>query len=401
MIGETPRGLTRRVFALANAAALAGGMDESAYLPLAYSKHAAPRVPGIPNARFLTDAAGRPEWERAARDAWARRIAYLKAAGRGAWTETALALSGGGQDGAFGAGLLVGWTKRGDRPEFDYVTGVSTGALLAPFAYLGPGYDERMRDLFTTVDEDALLRKRWFGAALTEDAVYDTAPLFGKIQAVVDTGMVADIAREHTNGRLLLIGTTNIVAARPTIWNLGAIAASRRPEAAALVHKVLLASAAIPTLFPPVPMDLDLDGQPFRELHVDGGATVGQFLYSPTLHLRELPRPQGASNRIVAYVVRNGRLRPAPKAVRPSALDLAERAVSALTASQGLGDLYREFELAKRDRVDLRYTAIGDDFVREPVGLFDRDYMNALFDYGYRVGLKGGEWTSTAPGFER
>ena len=397
--------LTRRAFAFggvaAGATALSACIDEAPYLPLSVPKRMSPRVPGIPNARFLTDAAGRPEWEREATDAWTRRTAYLKAMRRGAWTETALALSGGGQDGAFGAGLLVGWTKRGDRPEFDYVTGVSTGALLAPFAFLGPAYDERMRDLFTTVDEDALLRKRWFGAALTEDAVYDTAPLFEKIQTVVDPGMVADIAREYANGRLLLIGTTNIVAARPTIWNLGAIAGSRRPEAATLIHRVLLASAAIPTLFPPVPMDLEIDGQPFRELHVDGGATVGQFLYSPTLHLRELPRPQGATNRILAYVVRNGRLRPAPKAIKPSALDLAERAVSALTASQGLGDLYREFELAKRDRVDLRYTAIGDDFDAEPVGLFDRGYMNALFAYGYSTGMAGTEWVSTAPGFER
>jgi hypothetical protein len=268
-------------------------------------------------------------------------------------------------------------------------------------AFLGPAYDARLRELFTSVDEGSLIHKRWLGAALTDDALYDTDPLFEKIKAAVDEEMIAGIAREYRHGRLLLIATTNLVAARPTIWNIGAIANSGSPEAPALIRKILLASAAIPTLFPPVTMELESGSGTIQELHVDGGTTVGQFLYAPTLHLRELPRPQGASNRILAYVIRNGRLHPKPKPVKPDALEIAERAVLTLTAAQGLGDLYREFELARRDRVEIRYTSIGDDFTEEPEGLFERRYMNTLFEYGFKTGLSGSEWSSTPPGFEK
>ncbi|MGM4921328.1 patatin-like phospholipase family protein [Tardiphaga sp. 804_B3_N1_9] len=385
------------------AAALSGCVASAAFMPSLPDSAHVQHFQGIPHARFLTDAAGRPEWEREARAAWARRTAFLRSHGRVGWTETVLALSGGGQNGAFGAGVLAGWTAKGDRPEFDYVTGVSTGALIAPFAFLGPAYDARLHELFTSIDEDSLIHKRWFGAALTDDSLYDTTPLFAKIKAAVDEEMIARIAREYRNGRLLLIATTNLVAARPVFWNIGAIADSGNPQAPTLIRKILLASAAIPTLFPPVTMELESEDGVVRELHVDGGTTVGQFLYSPTLHLREGPRPQGASNRILAYVIRNGRLHPKPKPVKLNALDIAERAVITLTSSQGLGDLYRDFELARRDRVEVKYTSIGDVFSEdEPDGsLFDRKYMNTLFEYGFKAGLSGSEWISTPPGFDK
>jgi hypothetical protein len=381
------------------AAALSGCVASQAFVPSLPQSALVAHFPGIPHARFLTDAVGRSEWEREALAAWGRRVAFFRSQGRTGWTETALALSGGGQDGAFGAGLIAGWTARGDRPEFDYVTGVSTGALIAPFAFLGSAYDARLRDLFTTVDEESLIHKRWFGAALTEDALYDTDPLFEKITTAVDEEVIAGIAREYRRGRLLLIATTNIVTARPAIWNIGAIANSGSSAAPTLIRKILLASAAIPTLFPPVTMELESASGVIRELHVDGGTTVGQFLYSPSLHVRELLRPQGASNRILAYVIRNGRLHPAPKPVKPDALEIAQRAVITLTAAQGLGDLYREFELARRDRVEVRYASIGDDFSWESDALFDRTYMNTLYLYGFKTGLSGSEWSSTPPGF--
>ena len=380
-------------------AACNGGGQEYAHPPFPVTNEDA--VEGVPNARFVFGADGRSNWDRETVAAWSRRVAYLRSIGQGQWSETALALSGGGEDGAFGAGLLVGWSERGDRPVFDYVTGVSTGALIAPFAFLGPEYDEKLHHLFTTVDEDTLLSKRFFTAALTDDAVYDTEKLFHLIESVVDDKMVADIAREYRRGRLLLVASTNIVAARGVAWNIGAIAASGHPNARSLIHKVLLASAAIPTLFPPVVLRVSSHGQDIDELHVDGGATVGEFLYSPTLHLRELPRPQGQSNRISAYIIRNGRLRPSAQPVKRGALDLAQRAVTTLIASQGLGDIFRGYELAKRDKFDLRYAAIESDFTIEPENLFDRPYMNALFDYGRKAGRAGSEWHTQPPGFER
>lgn len=397
LVGSAPRLLA--LAALVLLSACLGGGEEFTHPSVPITN--ADAVEGIANARFVFDADGRSNWDKEVVAAWARRVAYLHSTGLRDWSETALALSGGGQDGAFGAGLLVGWSERGDRPEFDYVTGVSTGALISPFAFLGREYDEKLRDLFTTVDEDALLSRRWFTAALTDDALYDTAKLFARIQAAVDDKMVADIAREYRRGRLLLVASTNIVAGRGVAWNIGAIAASGHANARDLIHKVLLASASIPTLFPPVVLHVTAGGHEVEELHVDGGTTIGEFLYSPTLHVRELPRPQGHDNRISAYMIRNGRLRPNAHPVKREALDIAQRALTTLIASQGLGDIFRGYELAKRDRFDLKYAAVERDFPLEPENLFDRAYMNALFEYGRRAGRSGAEWHSQPPGFER
>ena len=197
-----------------------------------------------------------------------------------------LAISGGGDDGAFGAGLLVGWSARGDRPSFDVVTGVSTGSLSAPFAFLGPAYDARLKGVYSqTSATDVFTPRPPLISAVASEALFDSAPLRKMITSYVDEAMVRSIAEEYAKGRLLFILTTNLDQGRPVIWNIGAIAASNSPVARDLIIDVLLASASIPAIFPPVMIDVTVNGHRFQEMHVDGGSFAQAFLYPHSFSL--------------------------------------------------------------------------------------------------------------------
>jgi predicted acylesterase/phospholipase RssA len=229
-----------------------------AVVPPAERKHTI--VLGLPNARFFVDdpATMAAEQERAIHNE-----AKALGIGKGGLLPTAnlLSLSGGGDNGAFGAGLLAGWTAHGDRPKFKLVTGVSTGALIAPFAFLGSEYDGALTDVYTNIDPQKVFEKRFLPyAALAEDALSDSAPLYQTISHYVDDAMLARIAAEYQKGRLLLIQTTDLDAGQPSIWNIGAIAASGHPGAANLIRHILLASASIPAAFPPVLFDVEANG---------------------------------------------------------------------------------------------------------------------------------------------
>jgi hypothetical protein len=304
-----------------------------------------------------------------------------------------LALSGGGDDGAFGAGLLVGWTAAGTRPKFKLVTGVSTGSLSAPFAFLGSEYDPALRAIYTDVTQKDIFAKRPIVAAVTEDAMTDSAPLHRMIEKYVDQALLRRIAAEYAKGRLLLILSTNLDAGRPVIWNIGAIAESGRPDALVLVQRVLLASASIPGVFPPVMFDVAVDGKRFQEMHVDGGAMAQLFIYPPGA------RP-GSKRHRVAYVIRNGRFIPAWSQVDRQTLSVAMRAVSTLTAGSGIGDVYMAYALARRDHVDFNLASIGDDFTRPYQQPFEPSYMHALFDYAYQKALHGYPWQKAPPGYQ-
>jgi len=220
-----------------------------------------------------------------------------------------LSLSGGGDNGAFGAGLLVGWTAHGDRPKFKLVTGVSTGALIAPLVFLGPEYDAALTDVYTNIDPSKIYEKRFVLAALTEDALSDTTPLYETISRFIDATMIAKIAAEYEKGRLLLIQTTDLDAGRPVQWNIGAIAASGNPRALDLIRHILLASASIPAAFPPVMFDVEANGKPYQEMHVDGGAVSQAFLIPPSVNLRVARARTGYQRKgVVAYIIRNSRL---------------------------------------------------------------------------------------------
>ena len=310
-----------------------------------------------------------------------------------------LAISGGGDDGAFGAGLLAGWSERGDRPHFGLVTGVSTGALSAPFAYLGSEYDSKLKKVYTDTSADDIFQKRELLAAVTDDAMTDTTPLRDMIASFLDKAMIERIAEEYGKGRLLLIMTTNLDQSRPVIWNIGAIAASGHPRSRELIVNILRASAAIPGVFPPVMLDVTIDGKHYEEMHVDGGAVAQAFLYPPTLNIKEKSAKFGIKRDRIAYVIRNGRLFRPEEDVKRQTLSIATQAIATMTATSGLNDTYRIYLTTKRDGVDFNLAFIDDEFPEPYKGPFDRTYMNKLFAFGYEKGRAGYPWRKTPPGY--
>lgn len=304
-----------------------------------------------------------------------------------------LAVSGGGDDGAFGAGLLVGWSEHGDRPEFQIVTGVSTGALIAPYAYLGPDYDAELKEVYTSITPDKIFEERSLIGIFTQDSMADTTPLWNLISEHVDEQMLADLASAYEGGRLLLIGTTDLDAQVPVIWNIGAIAASGHPGALDLVRKILRASSAVPGVFQPVLIDIELDGKTYQEMHVDGGAIAQMFVYPPSIDLRkEAHRPRAA------YLIRNARQDAKWAEVEPRTLSVAGRAISTMIHASGTNDIIRIYATTQRDGVDYNLAYIGSDFNAPHETDFDQTYMRALFDYGYQLARAGYEWKKVPPG---
>ena len=345
----------------------------------------------IPNARFDDDdgeALKQEIWQSLTRE-WPRL------------SNTMLAMSGGQEDGAFGAGVLVGWSERGDRPQFKIVTGTSTGALAAPFAFLGTEYDGVLKKIYTeTQPSEVIASKRFLLSAVNNDSLMDNAPLARSIDKYLDIRILDRIAGEYEKGRLLLVSTTNLDTGKPVIWNIGAIAASGHPSRLKLVRKVMLAAASIPGLFPPVMIDVLLDQTKLQEMHVDGGASSQVFLYPPSLRLGNI-LSRDETQRPAAYVIRNGRVSPPSGKVERKTLAIAGRAIETMIANQGIGDLYRIYTTTQRDRIDFSLALIGEDFKHPYSGPFDRAYMLKLFEYGLSRGITGTAWQKTPPGYAR
>jgi hypothetical protein len=308
-----------------------------------------------------------------------------------------LALSGGGDDGAFGAGLICGWSDSGKMPNFKLVTGVSTGSMIAPFAFLGGSYINRLRTLYTTLKPDDISEDRGLFGALFGEALADTKPLYQLISRYVDEQMLADIARGYGSGRLLLIGTTSLDEQRPVIWNMGAIAASGHPGALDLTRKVLLASASIPGAFPPVMIEVEAAGRRYQEMNVDGGAVVQTFLYPPDTGLRVDLRSAEHARQRHAYIIRNGRLDPDWASVDRRFLKIVGRAISTMIHYSGYNDILRIYATTKRDGVDYNLAYIESDFPDTKHEEFDPAYLRALFAHGYNKGKQGPGWHKAPP----
>jgi predicted acylesterase/phospholipase RssA len=368
-------------------------------VPLSLASSAVPLE--IPDARFYDDTDVERISALATQSYQRAKAAGLLTDKKGKLVDRAyLAISGGGDDGAYGAGLLAGWTRHGDRPQFAIVTGVSTGALSAPFAFLGPEYDEQLKKIYTETSAGDVFKPRGFMAAVADDAIADSAPLRERIASFVDTHMVQRLAEEYGKGRILLILTTNLDQGRSVIWNIGAIAASGHQQSRALIVDVLLASAAIPGVFPPVMLSVSVDGKQYQEMHVDGGTVSQVFLYPPSFKLKAKMKELGVKNaKPVAYIIRNGRLYRPEENVERQTLKIASQALSTMTASNGVNDLYRVYLTTKRDGVEFRLAYVEQDFQLAYKGPFDKAYMTALYEHGYEAGSNGYEWHSTPPGY--
>jgi hypothetical protein len=397
---KSPRFDRRRLLALGAGGALAGCASpvRVAAVPSGKALHAS--VLGVPNERFFPTLGVGP-FEREVMTVLARGQEFRGAApGTRTQPLNLLAVSGGGENGAFGAGLLTGWTEQGGRPVFDLVTGVSTGALTAPFAFLGSAYDNALRDVYTNVTAADVLRQRWLTAAVWDDALADNTPLLGTIGRHLNDAMLAEIARGYREGRMLLIGTTNLDAQVPVVWNIGAIADSGHPGASELIRRILLASAAIPGAFSPVMIDVTMDGVRHQEMHVDGGAVAQAFLYPQALtrdRRQRIARRQPVVP-ITAYVIRNARLDPEWSSVDRRTMGIAGRAIATMISISGLNDVLRIYNTAQMDHVDFNLTFIGSEFDGVLASPFEQSYMRSLYAYGQARGRTGqAAWVSTPP----
>ena len=377
------------------AATACASLDRSDAVPADQEEQA--NVPGMTGIRYWAD--GNPAaMVSDARDSLARERSYLASTGNQGPLPPVdfLAISGGGENGAFGAGLLVGWTKAGTRPTFKVVTGISTGALTAPYAFLGSAYDEELRKIYTTLSaKDVLEARGLISGALFHDAMADNAPLRQTVAKYFNQAMLDAIAAEYRKGRILLVGTTDLDARRPVIWNITKIAASFQPQSLKLVQDLLVASAAIPGAFPPMMIDVDVDGKHYQEMHVDGGASAQVFVYPPGLNLST----SGIVRKRTLYVIRNARLDPDWAKVDRSTMTIAGRAISSLIQTQGMGDLYRIYSIAQRDGLDFNLAYIPKSFTRTLKEPFETAYMKDLYDVGYDMAVKGFPWVKSPPGF--
>lgn len=309
-----------------------------------------------------------------------------------------LAISGGGDNGAFGAGLLNGWTAAGTRPEFKLVTGVSTGALIAPFAFLGPKYDYVLEKVYTQTSQKDIFKKRGMVRGILGDGMADTSPLAGVIASYVNRQLLDEIAAEYAKGRVLLVGTANLDSLEPVIWNMTAIASSKDPRSVELFRKILLASASIPGAFPPVMIDVDVGGVRHQEMHVDGGTMAQVFLFPPSISRKEVEADFGRTR--VAYIIRNARLDADWASVERRTLSIAARAIGSLTTTQGIGDLYRIFTTAQKDGIDFNLAYIPRTFNVPHREEFDTHYMQQLYATGRQMAQAGYQWQKYPPGYE-
>jgi predicted patatin/cPLA2 family phospholipase len=308
---------------------------------------------------------------------------------------THLALSGGGGDGAYGAGILNGWTESGSRPEFTIVSGVSTGALIAPFAFLGPSYDATLKELYTGGLADTL-----FGAPNVANAIFGSG-LFGThliremVARYIDQPMLDDIARAHARGRRLLVVTTNLDTQRAVVWDMGTIARSGAPSSLPLFRDVLVASASIPVVFPPTLIDVTANGRQFQEMHVDGAVTAPVFTL-PDAYLLGIAQISKLW-RSKIYIIMNNKIEPSIAVIANGTIAVATRASATFVKQQTRSVIFGTYQATRRSHVEFNITYIERYWPDPPGAGFDTAYMTLLFNHGYEKGRSGSFWENTPP----
>ncbi len=303
-----------------------------------------------------------------------------------------LALSGGGAGGAFASGLLDGWTRRGDRPRFDVVTGVSTGALIAPFAFLGPAYDGTLAKLYTGDGAGGVAEPANLIAIATGDGLLDPGPLRRMVESYATPDLIDAVAAEHRRGRRLLVVTTNLDAQRPVVWNMGAIAASGRPDAASLFREVLVASASVPAVFPPVMIKAQAEGRGIEEMHVDGVATAQIYIRPDVFVAAAAPLGQALRRRIHIWAVVNNTLPPEFNVTAKGTIPIAYRSLSTVFKAQTSAEVTAASEMARRLGATFDLAYIDRAVAFDPTTPFGASYMDQVFAIGTREGRDGTVW---------
>lgn len=341
-------------------------------------------VAGIPNARAFADASEEAlSAMMAAPGARARPFAYL-------------ALSGGGGDGAYGAGVLKGWSESGTRPEFSLVSGVSTGALTAPFAFLGPAYDPVLDEIYTSGIAATLVQEPSLVNVVFGSGLFGDERLRHLVGRYVTPGLLAAVAAEHAKGRRLLVVTTNLDTQRAVIWNMGAIAASGAPNAVSLFTDVLTASASIPAVFPPQLLDVQAEGRAFQEMHVDGSVVTPVFTLPQSFLVRD-GRFRSAGKADI-YVVINGRLEPEFEVTKNNTLSIVEKSFTTASRARSRATLVATDVFARRNGMGFNLTYIDERAPQTTTARgFDTAYMRSLYQFGYEAGRTGQFWQPSVP----
>jgi hypothetical protein len=300
-----------------------------------------------------------------------------------------LAISGGGSDGAYGGGVLAGWTESGSRPEFAVVTGASIGALIAPFAFLGSRYDEEIRKNFTTMTAADIFEDR-----MTDDSLFDHWPLKRQVEQRVNVKLLAEIASEHARGRRLFVATTNLDAGRRVIWNMGAIAARGDEKALKLFRDVLLASCSIPGFFSPVSIEVEANGKRFQEVHGDGTLTAPFFVVPESmLSASSASRPPLSQ----IYVIVNSKLGPEFKMPDRNIAGVLGRSIGVALTSALRAQVALLYVGAQRHGIGLRIAHVDPAFDHPSRGPFDGKYMQALYEFGVAAGKRGAAFEERLP----
>ncbi|NTE89450.1 alpha/beta hydrolase [Agrobacterium rubi] len=303
-----------------------------------------------------------------------------------------LAISGGGAGGAFSVGVLKAWTERGDRPTFDIVTGVSTGALIAPFAFLGSKYDDVLEHLYTSGVAAELIDKKFIVRGLLGESLYYQKPLKNMVERYVDRALLNEISTEYRKGRDLFVLTTNLDTQRAVLWDMGAIASSPRSDALDLFRTVMIASASIPGAFPAVQINAVVDGRQIIEMHSDGGPSA-QIITVPEALLSDvsLPIPKGVAGSDM-YLLINNALMPEFSATTNSTLSVSTRAYSILVKSQTRQSLYAAYEYCRRVGIGFHMASIDVSVPYDINDPFNNTYMRAVYKVGREKILSGQAW---------
>ena len=310
-----------------------------------------------------------------------------------------LVLSGGGANGAFGAGILNGLYDAGELADYTVVTGISAGAMIAPFAFVGGDKIPEMKSVMLGIQDSEIIGKKNMLNTLFKDAFTRGDKLLSFIEQIYTPEFIQEIADTHNSGKRLLIGTAQFDSEQLVVWNLGQIAASDAPNKVALIHKVVAASASIPGVFPPQFIPVEYQGQPLEELHVDGGLAAQMFLFADHIDYGKINDALGLNKAPKVHVVRNGRLALPYHLTEDKGIDLITRTVQSMTVNQSAGDLYRIAYFSEQQGLEMAYSDIDESFhaKRSSKDMFDSEYMLSLYQYGYLKVKNQQVWSQVKP----
>ncbi|WP_167364046.1 patatin-like phospholipase family protein [Rhizobium mongolense] len=303
---------------------------------------------------------------------------------------TSLMISGGGAGGAFSVGVLSAWSAEKSRPQFDVVTGVSTGALIAPFAFLGSSYDDTLVHLYTSgVAEDLVRSKRAGG--LFGPSLLRADPLRRMVERFITPAILHRVAAEHRKGRRLLVLTTNLDTQRAVVWNMGVIANSGRPDALKLFQDILVASSSIPGVYPAVMIKAESGGRHFEEMHSDGGS-ASQILTFPQFLLTSSTRLATKRQSVDFYVIVNNALMPEYSITPDKTLSVIARAYSIFVKSQTQSALTALYNYSKLTNASFHLASIDVQVPYSMLDPFNTNYMRAVYNLGYAEAAAGTLW---------